>query len=214
MRSMRVVGSLVLAVSCLTACAPRSDPPAQPPPPYYYAQPQPYPYPQQPQPYYPQPYYPQPYYPQPPPPSQPSPYAGPQDPLARYNVDAINGYRARAGLAPFQYDTQISAFAYAGSQQLSQDHAAHAHFHCCSHGAPGFGRARAENQGDPGGVPQMNGDPLSNGRSQIDTMLRMMMDEGPGGGHYDNMMSARYRRVGVGLFYVGGTLYMTNDFSD
>jgi hypothetical protein len=45
-------------------------------------------------------------------------------------------------------------------------------------------------------------------------MLKMMMDEGPGGGHYDNMMNPRFRRVGIGLFDSGGKLYMTNDFSD
>jgi len=41
-----------------------------------------------------------------------------------------------------------------------------------------------------------------------------MMDEGPGGGHYDNMMNPRFRRIGIGLVYAGGRLYMTNDFSD
>ena len=208
---------IVCAAGVVASCAPRSDASATAPPPYY-AQPQvaqqPYdPQPQQPyQPYQPyQSYYPQPQYA---PLPQPVPAGWPRDPLVRYNVDAINACRARAGLPPYTYDAQLSAFAYAGSQELAQDHAAHAHFHCCSQGAPGFGHARAENQGDPSGVPQMHPDPFTNGRMQIDTMLRLMIDEGPGGGHYDNMMSARYRRVGVGLFYVGGKLYMTNDFSD
>jgi hypothetical protein len=197
-----------LAVLLIGACTPQQDPPPQPQPQYGYGY-GPYyqPYPQQ----YPQQY---PQYPQYPPQQQQQPAGWPQDPLVRYNIDAINMYRQRSGLPPYQYDAQISAFAYAGSQQLSGDHAAHAHFHCCSQGAPGFGHARAENQGDPGGVPAMSRDPYGNGRLQIDTMLKMMMDEGPGGGHYDNMMSTRYHRVGVGLFYAGNKLYMTNDFSD
>ncbi|HEY8072491.1 MAG TPA: CAP domain-containing protein [Labilithrix sp.] len=202
---MRGVGWAFVVATGLASCAPHNDPPPQP----YYYPPQPTYYPPQPQ-YYPQP----PYYPQPAPQPQPVPAGWPQDPLVRYNVDQINAYRARAGLPVYTYDAQLTAFAYAGSQELSQDHSAHAHFQCCSQGAPGFGHARAENQGDPSGVPQTSPDPFTNGRTQIDTMLRMMMDEGPGGGHYDNMMSQRYRRVGVGLYYAGGKLYMTNDFSD
>ena len=45
-------------------------------------------------------------------------------------------------------------------------------------------------------------------------MLQLMMDEGPGGGHYDNIMNGRLRRIGIGLVYAGGKLYLTNDFSD
>ena len=33
-------------------------------------------------------------------------------------------------------------------------------------------------------------------------MLKLMMDEGPGGGHYDNIMSPKLRRIGVGIVYV------------
>ncbi len=54
----------------------------------------------------------------------------------------------------------------------------------------------------------------ASGKKQIDIMLKLMFDEGPGGGHYENMMNTKYRRVGIGLYLPGGTLYMTNDFSD
>jgi uncharacterized protein YkwD len=138
----------------------------------------------------------------------------PSDPRVRYNVDRINAYRARAGLAPLLYDAKISAFAHAGSERLAQDHTPHAHFAAHAQGAPGFGSRSAENQGDPGGVPALDADPAANGRKQIDIMLKLMMDEGPGGGHYDNMMNPRFRRVGIGLVVVGNKLYMTNDFSD
>ena len=57
-------------------------------------------------------------------------------------------------------------------------------------------------------------DPRRNGPKQVDIMLKLMMDEGPGGGHYDNIMSAKLRRIGVGLVYVNARFYMTNDFSD
>jgi uncharacterized protein YkwD len=151
--------------------------------------------------------------PAPPPPERPAdPF--PSDPLVKYNVDRVNAYRAQKGLTALRYDAKVSAFALRGSQQLSRDHTAHAHFAANAQGAPGFGSRSAENQGDPNGVPALESDAARNGRKQVDVMLQLMMDEGPGGGHYDNMMNARFRRIGVGLHYAGGKLYMTNDFSD
>jgi hypothetical protein len=156
--------------------------------------------------------------PQPPPPPPPQPQAsgdgGVAWALVRYNIDQVNAYRARGGVPALAYDQNITIFAYQGSVQLSRDHAPHAHFMQSGRGAPGMGSARAENQGDPGGVPPMSSDAFQNGQKQIDIMLRMMMDEGPGGGHYDNMMNREYRRIGIGLYTAGGKLYLTNDFSN
>jgi uncharacterized protein YkwD len=45
-------------------------------------------------------------------------------------------------------------------------------------------------------------------------MLELMFAEGPGGGHYDNMMNPELRRIGVGVFYSARRMYLTNDFSD
>ncbi len=150
----------------------------------------------------------------PPPPARPAdPMPG--DPLVRYNVEQLNAYRARSGAAPLLYDARISAFALAGSRQLEGDHHPHAHFAAHAQGAPGFGSRSAENQGDPNGVPPLDADRVKSGKKQIDLMLKMMFDEGPGGGHHDNMLNARYRRIGIGLHTTaGGMLYLTNDFSD
>jgi uncharacterized protein YkwD len=143
----------------------------------------------------------------------PSPRAAdpyPADPLVRYNVEALNRYRSKAGAAPLLYDAKISAFALEGSKQLAQDHEPHAHF--ASHAkssANGFGTRSAENQGDPSGVPPMEG------KKQVDIMIDLMFQEGPGGGHHDNMVNPRYRRVGVGLYVTAeGRMYLTNDFSN
>lgn len=149
----------------------------------------------------------------PPPPPRPEDPL-PADPLIRYNLELVNGYRAKGGLGPLLYDAKISAFAREGSEQLAVDHVPHAHFGAKARGAPGFGSRSAENQGDPNGVPVLDPDPHANGRKQVALMMKMMMDEGPGGGHHDNMMNARYRRIGIGLVYVGQRLYLTNDFSD
>jgi hypothetical protein len=137
----------------------------------------------------------------------------PGDPIVRYNVEQVNAYRARGGLPPLLYDGRLSAFATTGSQRLARDHVAHANF-AENASAQKFGSRSAENQGDPGGVPPMDADRWRSAQKQVDVMLKLMMDEGPGGGHYDNIMSAKLRRIGVGIVYVNNRFYMTNDFSD
>jgi hypothetical protein len=147
-----------------------------------------------------------------PPPRPADPF--PDDPLVKYNADLLNSYRARAGAAPLLYDATISAFALRGSKQLADDHTPHAHFAAHINGAAGFGSHSAENQGDPNGVPALSTDALASGKKQIQLLLKLMFDEGPGGGHHDNMLNLKYRRVGVGLYNDRGLLYLTNDFSD
>ncbi len=148
----------------------------------------------------------------PPPPRPADPWPG--DPLVKHNVDRVNAYRAKKGLPALLYDAKISSFARDGSEQLAKDHSPHAHFRDKVDGAPGFGSRSAENQGDPSGVPSLDPDAGANGKKQVDVMMKLMFDEGPGGGHYENMMNARFRRIGIGLFYSDGKLYLTNDFSD
>jgi hypothetical protein len=148
----------------------------------------------------------------------------PSDPLVKYNVDGINAYRKKHGLPALKYDAKISAFAKEGSKQLAVDHTAHAHFNAkiksqlgdpqAMKGGSGFGSRSAENQGDWNGIPQLDPDPAKNGRQQIDVTLKLMYDEGPGGGHYENMVNPKLKRVGVGIHWVGPKMYLTNDFSD
>jgi hypothetical protein len=150
--------------------------------------------------------------------------AYPSDPLVKYNVDAINMYRKKHGAPPLKYDAKISIFATAASKQLAQDHKAHAYFNAhvktslsdpdAKKGKSGFGSRGAENQGDWDGVPRMEKNDLANGKKQIDVMMKLMYDEGPGGGHYENMINPKFKRVGVALVYVNDKLYLTNDFSD
>lgn len=134
--------------------------------------------------------------------------------LIQYNLDQLNAYRQRNGIAPLTLDPNISTFALEGSHQLANDHAPHAHFIARAKGSGVFGSAFAENQGDPNGVPPLDKDPNLSGRRQVDIMLKMMFDEGPMGSHYKNMMNSQYRKVGIGIFSPGGKMFMTNDFSD
>lgn len=135
----------------------------------------------------------------------------------RYNLDRINEYRRSAGLPLLALDPTLSAFARDGSEELMRDHVAHGHFRNAGDSLwrRGFSGNAAENQGAPGGWPRAAGDPGQNVRRQIDQILASMMSEGPGGGHHDNLLSPKAKRLGVGLVTDGeGKLYLTNDFSE
>jgi uncharacterized protein YkwD len=133
----------------------------------------------------------------------------------QYNLDRLNAYRAQVGSPALVMDTQLNTFATAGSQQLQNDHDPHAHFNQADLAGTlfttdGFVDTAGENQGDPNGWFPMPGGI----NAQIDAILASMWAEGPGGGHYDNMVNPAFTRVGIGLVTDGfGRLYFTNDFS-
>jgi uncharacterized protein YkwD len=158
-----------------------------------YPQPYPQPYPQQQQQPYAQPY-----------PQQQQPQGDPLAEARQYTLARVNGFRAQAGRAPLRLDDGINAFSQAASQELSQDHTPHRYFQtnwsACSC------RINAENQGDWNGVPPA---PVHH---QIDEMLNLMISEGPGGGHYENMLSPKWTRMGAGIVNPGGMMYFTTDF--
>ena len=145
-----------------------------------------------------------------------APVAVDADRFARYNLDRINEYRAREGLVPLVLDAKLSAFALEGSRESKAGGPAHGHIAHASKDEferAGFTKGFwAENQGWSSRVAP---DPTANEEKQIAGLLQGMMNEGPGGGHYDNMMNPDLRRVGIGLFFQAGqTLYLTNDFSN
>ncbi len=152
-----------------------------------------------------------------PPPTGPLTNAAPKSvPLApgitydnlMYNLNRLNAYRAQKGAPALVLDAQLTAFALQGSQQLLRDHVAHNHFKTSNIWSSGFARNAAENQGDAHGWPARPVD------TSIDQILQMMMNEGPGGGHHDNILNPAFRRVGIGLLKdEHGRLYFTNDFS-
>ncbi len=128
---------------------------------------------------------------------------------AQHCLDTLNMYRAQNSAAPLVLDDTLSAFALAGSQELEQDNLPHKHFmDASSSGAiwtSGFCHSAGENQAP--------GWPAADVDATIDAILKAMMDEGPGGGHHDNIVSTDFTRVGVGLVVDSGSLWFTNDFS-
>jgi hypothetical protein len=139
----------------------------------------------------------------------------------RYNLAGLNAYRALHSLAALSLDDKLSEFALEGSKETLATHKPHTHFireissSLGKKSLTGFSSMGAENQGDQNGMALYDADPIINTKKQIDLALKMMHDEGPGGGHYDTMLNPKLRRVGIGLFNdPWSRLYMTNDFSD
>jgi uncharacterized protein YkwD len=134
----------------------------------------------------------------------------------QHNLQRLNQYRAMVGAVALVMDAQLNAYATQGSQELLQNHQPHGHFQGSQNAGTlfttdGFQGHAGENQGDPNGWPPRPGGV----QQQIDEILAMMWAEGPGGGHYENMIGATFRRVGIGLVLdANGRLYFTNDFSD
>lgn len=126
-------------------------------------------------------------------------------------LDKLNEYRAANGAGALILDRKLNDFAAAGSEELAAGGDAHSHFNTAKNNsmiftdASGFCRAAGENQ-----APGWMG---SSDNQIIDDVLLEMMNEGPGGGHHDNIINKTYTRVGVGLVTKNGGLYFTNDFS-
>lgn len=104
---------------------------------------------------------------------------GPEDAC----VGAINGYRAKLGLPAFTRWTDGEACASTQAQSDSSTGKAHGAFGQCDEWA------QTECPGWPGPSGKMIG-------SCIDAMWK----EGPGGGHYDILVSKKYQRVACGYF--------------
>jgi uncharacterized protein YkwD len=130
------------------------------------------------------------------------------DPAVQHNLDQLNYYRAQAGVAPLQLSTQLDQFATAGDQALAAGGQAHAHFHAAGQDGSLWTSGFCHNAGEN----QAPGWPVSDENATVDAILKSMMDEGPGGGHHDNIVNPQFRLVGIGLIDQGG-LYLTNDFS-
>lgn len=129
-------------------------------------------------------------------------------PEVQHNLDALNAYRKDAGSPPLQLSGALNQFATVGSEQLADGGKPHGHFGSSNVFANGFCNGAGENQA-PGWSVE-NG----NTNATIDGILKAMMDEGPGGGHHDNILNPKFALVGVGLVIRDGGLYFTNDFSN
>jgi uncharacterized protein YkwD len=143
----------------------------------------------------------------PPPPSKDSGAPPPPDaappPTSTHQqhcVDVITKFRAKIGRSPLTRSSALETFAKAGAKSDSETGDPHGHFIATS----GGGIAWAENEipGWPGDIDGV-----------IEDGTQMMWDEGPGGGHYENLSSFSYKQVGCGIYVTPyGEVWITQDF--
>jgi hypothetical protein len=137
--------------------------------------------------------------------SRPGTDAGPppDDDLA-YCVSLLNMYRDRVGQPPLMRDPDIEAYAAEGARSDSQTGFAHGHFSATG----GGGVAYAENE-IPGWDLSFGGGTV---RGVIEEGTQMMWEEGPGGGHYENIVGD-YSHVGCGIHVTAGdSVWVVQDF--
>jgi hypothetical protein len=120
-----------------------------------------------------------------------------------------NRLRALAGKPALARSSALEAFATAAAEADTKAMRAHGHFV----DTQGGGVAFAENA-----CPSWLGWNLGTGggtvRGTITACLQAFYDEGPGGGHYDNLMGG-YGSVGCGLYQtIGGGLTIVQDFGE
>jgi uncharacterized protein YkwD len=133
------------------------------------------------------------------------------DPHVQHCLTSLNAFRAQHGASALSLDDQLTAFAYDAASMLQAGGAAHGYFKSEADSGDiwkrGFCGNAGENQTGAGWK-------VDDEDATIDAVLQAMMDEGPGGGHYENIVNTGFTRVGVGLI-VGSdkTFYMSNDFS-
>jgi hypothetical protein len=121
----------------------------------------------------------------------------------RHTLMYINGLRSLRGLPLLELDDDLTEFAQDGSDQVARDHRPHGHFLDKGAQCPGCGENQSGSKGwriEPVG-------------RQIDEVLALMVAEGPGGGHHDNLFNPRWKRLGVGITNPGGEMYLTMDFA-
>lgn len=137
--------------------------------------------------------------------SSPNPASSP-DAYQKQLLDLINGSRAGSGLSPLTFSPAQSSGnancvgSYGHSVHMQQvGRISHDQFPqdiCIPWSAAG------ENVGSSSGSESQ----------AIQILHRQMMNEGPAGGHYQNIMSTKFTTIGIGLYYINGVLWLTEDF--
>jgi len=119
-------------------------------------------------------------------------------------VDYINEFRAAHGRSALSRSGDLEQCAAEGAYQDSLSGAAHGHFGNTD-GCGGV--SDAENE-VPGWSLSWSGSVMSVVEGGID----MMMDEGPGGGHYENILGD-HNSVGCGIFITpDSNVWVIQDF--
>jgi uncharacterized protein YkwD len=118
-------------------------------------------------------------------------------------VNAINGYRQGAGRSPLVRDATLEKYA---ADAAGHDAKAKQPHHFGRSTNFGNGLALAENE-----IPRWPLDSYDSVSEIIETGLAEMWKEGPGGGHYQNIVG-EYTRVGCGIYVAGNEVTVVQAF--
>lgn len=129
--------------------------------------------------------------------------AKPADDLA-FCVDEINKYRARGKKPALQRSAELESFAAEGAKADSAARQAHHHFSRVAYPHPY--REMGENE-----IPWWPRAQYGSIEEIIRAGLDGMWAEGPGGGHYDNLVG-KYTHVGCGVHVAGDEVTVVMDF--
>lgn len=121
-------------------------------------------------------------------------------------VAETNRYRARHGKPPLRRSAELEAYAATGARHDTAARRPHKHFDDTRGGNLAF----AENEclSFHGWSLQFAGGSV---RRAIIKCLRTFYDEGPDGGHHENMMG-EYRTLGCAVHVAGGGVSIVQDF--
>jgi hypothetical protein len=121
----------------------------------------------------------------------------------QFCVDQTNMYRAMVMKPALSRSSALDAYAAQGAMIDGTAHVAHKHFTDTSGGGISF----AENE-----IPWWSMAQNGSIHDIIAAGLQLMWNEGPGGGHYDNMTGA-YTQLGCGIFVNGDEVTVTQDYA-
>lgn len=121
----------------------------------------------------------------------------------QFCVDETNRLRTMNGKAAVARSAQLEEFADTGAM-VDHGGSPHDHFRQTS----GGGIAFAENECPKWSLQQQGGGDMN---ALVKACIAAFYAEGPGGGHYDNMMGA-YASLGCGIYNANGSVTIIQDF--
>src|SRR5262245_56326856 len=130
----------------------------------------------------------------------------PRDDDLAFCVAETNRYRARHGKPPLRRSAELEAYAATSAREDTAARRAHKHFDDTRGGNLAF----AENEclSSYGWSLDFAGGSV---RKAIIKCLRTFYDEGPGGGHYENMVG-EYRTLGCAVQVAGSGVSIVQDY--